>query len=161
MHQINSTVQAQREWIENYFQCPKEYYFVVERKRDRVREGLTSLLDFDDKKLSAQWGRLIIRPGSLAAIETGLLMLRLAFDIFCLSEVWGTVLANNVRMLAFVESLGFEQHETITISVNGETHEGFKVILTKQRWQSFDKKVIRPAHDRSQIDCNPLGERNR
>lgn len=88
MHPITRTVEAQRAWLEEYFLRPDEYYFVIQRRHDQKREGLTGLLDFDNTNHSAQWGRLVLRPGSLAAADTALLMLRLAFDVFSLRTVW-------------------------------------------------------------------------
>jgi RimJ/RimL family protein N-acetyltransferase len=145
MHRIERTVQAQREWLENYFQRPNEYYFLIERMQDHSREGLTSLLDFDEKHESAQWGRLILRPGSLGAAETALFVLKLAFDTFGLNEVWGPVLAGNAPMIAYVKSLGFECRETVSVPVDGKMVEGIRAVLARDRWSSFEEKVTETA----------------
>jgi RimJ/RimL family protein N-acetyltransferase len=144
MHRIDSTVEAQREWLERYFQRPNEYYFVIERKRDRNQEGLTSLLDFDGKKGSAQWGRFILRPGSFSAIEATLLTLELAFGMFGLNEVWGVALLENVHLIAFCDLFGFQRSESATLNVDGELRTGTKGVLTKERWEALGKRVGRP-----------------
>jgi RimJ/RimL family protein N-acetyltransferase len=141
MHQIDRTVEAQRQWLQRYFERPNEYYFVIERRRDRRREGLTGLLDFDDKAHSAQWGRLVLRPGSLAAAEAALLTFRVAFETFRLDEIWGIAVAENTRMIAYVESVGFEHRERLTVQLDGQVVEGRKHVLTKSRWNLHEKEV--------------------
>jgi RimJ/RimL family protein N-acetyltransferase len=141
MHEIERTVEAQRAWLEEYFARPNEYYFVIQRKQDQEREGLTSLLDFDQANRSAQWGRLILRPGSFAAAETALLMLQLAFDTFGLDEVWGIAVAGNTQMIAYAESFGFEDRERVVVELDGRVVEGIKHVLTKRRWKMYEKKV--------------------
>jgi RimJ/RimL family protein N-acetyltransferase len=155
MHQIDRTVEAQRRYLEEYYQRPNEYYFVVERRKDRRQEGLMSLLDFDDKGHSAQWGRLILRPDSCAAAETALLTLQLAFDTFDLDEVWGTAVSENTQMIAYVESLGFEDQGSVLIHLDGRAVDGRKHVLTKDRWKMYEKKVseiARVAADRLQTN---------
>jgi RimJ/RimL family protein N-acetyltransferase len=145
MHEIERTVQAQRAWLEEYFARPNEYYFVIQRKHDQKREGLTSLLDFNQANRSAQWGRLILRPGSFAAAETALLMLQLAFDTFDLDEVWGTAVSENTQMIAYVESLGFEDRGSVLIQLDGRAVGGRKHVLTKARWKVYENKVRESA----------------
>jgi RimJ/RimL family protein N-acetyltransferase len=145
MHWIDRSVEAQRKWLERYFERPNEYYFVVQRKNDGNREGLTGLLDFDERHRSAQWGRVVLRPGSLAAAEMALLILRLCFDIFRLSEVWGVTLAENTQMISYVESCGFEPRELITVHVDGKARDGAKHVLTADRWREFEEKVSQVA----------------
>lgn len=141
MHQISRDVEAQREFLEAYFQRPNEYYFVVERIEDRKREGLTRLLDFDNENQSAQWGSIILRPGSFAAIETALLVLKVAFDILPLREVWGVTLNDNRRMIRYVESIGFERRDSVAVQFDCRVVEATKHVLTRDRWARYEKKT--------------------
>ena len=145
MNQIERSVEAQRRWLEDHFSRPDDYYFVVERKKDLRREGLLGLLDFDHTNHSAQWGRFIMQPGSLAASEAALLTTRLAFGMFDLNEIWGTVLKDNRAMASYLESLGFHNRETVTMSVNGKMLEQTKYVLTKDRWKEFESKITKLA----------------
>lgn len=145
MHQIDRRVEAQRKWLEKYFERPNEYYFVVERKKDGRREGLTCLLNVDAENQSAESGRMVLRPGSLAAPETALCVLRLAFDTFAVHEVWGIALQENKRVLAFNKRLGFERREIVPIQINGKTHSGIRCALTRDRWRAFEKEVTEIA----------------
>jgi len=145
MNQIERTAEAQRRWLEDYFRRPDDYYFVVERRKDLRREGLLGLLDFDHINHSAQWGRFIMQPGSLAASEAALLTTRLAFGMFDLNEIWGTVLKDNRPMASYLESLGFQNRETVLLSVNGEMLEQDKYVLTRDRWKDFESKITKLA----------------
>jgi RimJ/RimL family protein N-acetyltransferase len=145
MHQIDRTIEAQREWLERYFLRPNEYYFLVERKKDRRREGLAGLLNIDVANHSAESGRMILRPDSLAAPETALCLLRLAFETFGLHEVWGIVLRENKRTLAFNQKLGFERREIVPVQLEGKVCEGIRNVLTRDRWMTFEKEITKIA----------------
>jgi RimJ/RimL family protein N-acetyltransferase len=147
MNDIDRTIEAQQAWLQDYFQSPQMYYFVVERNKDRRPEGLARLLDFDDANLSVQWGSLILRPGSLAASETALLILTLAFDKFGVEEVWGVPLKSNKRMIAYIEALGFEQREIVPVPFDGQVVDGTRHVLTKDRWRNFENKVRENARN--------------
>jgi len=141
MSDIERSIEAQRKWLENYLQSAQVYYFVVERKMDRRPEGLARLLDFDAIDRSVQWGSLILRPDSLAAAETAVLILNLAFNTLDVNKVWGVPLRANKRMIAYIESLGFEQEEIISVPVDGKMLDGTRHVLTKDRWKNFEKKA--------------------
>jgi RimJ/RimL family protein N-acetyltransferase len=145
MHQIDRSIEAQREWLEKYFLRPNEYYFVVERKKDGRREGLACLLNVDVENHSAESGRMILRPASLAATETALCLLRFAFDTFAIHEVWGIALQENKRILAFNQRLGFERREIVPVQIDGKTHRGIRCVLTRDRWTAFEKEVTEIA----------------
>jgi RimJ/RimL family protein N-acetyltransferase len=134
LHRIDGSEQAQRRYIEQYLRTPGEYYFVVERVFDGRPEGLTALVDVDHDTRSAQWGRTILRPCSLAAPDMVLLILQLAFDVFGLDHVWGWSFAENARMMMFSKALGFE-HQATSVMVDGALRQGFKAVLTRERWQ--------------------------
>ena len=134
MHPIERSVEAQRAFLEAYFHTPDDYYFVVERTRDRRREGLTGLLGFDAGRKSAEWGRHILRPDSLAAAESALLVFSLAFERFALEEIWGIVLASNRRMLAYAESCGLKRRRMLEMRIDGAPREACEVVLTRAQW---------------------------
>jgi RimJ/RimL family protein N-acetyltransferase len=145
MHPITRTIEAQQEYLKGYFQRLDDYYFVVERRHDRMKEGLVSLYEFDHLRHSAQWGRLILRPESFAAPEMALLSFRLAFDIFSLSEVWCVALSDNFRMISFAEKCGFEREGVSKVILEDKVHDGIRYVLTKDRWGSLEKKVAEVA----------------
>jgi RimJ/RimL family protein N-acetyltransferase len=141
MNQIERTLASQQKWLEEYFQRSNDYYFVVERNKDKRREGMVGIYDFDHSSNSAQWGRVILVPGSLAAAEAALLSFTVAFGTFDLSEVWGVVLSENKPMHGYVQSLGFERLAPVSLVLDGKEVEGIKYVLTKERWKNFENEI--------------------
>src|SRR5262249_23599995 len=78
IHRTSPDVGAQRDWLERYFARPDDYYFIVERRRDGVAEGTLGIYDLagapDARR--AEWGRWVLRHGSLAAPESAWLVYR-------------------------------------------------------------------------------------
>lgn len=141
MKPIVGSVEAQTAFLEDYFRTPDDYYFVVERNDNRQREGLTGLLKFDEQRKSAEWGRHILLPDSLAAAESALLVLRLGFDRFRLDEIWGIVRTTNKRMISYSESCGFTRRRVVQIPVGGETRDFFEYVLTRARWPAAQSSL--------------------
>ena len=134
----------------------------MERRHDHRREGLTGLLGFDAARKSAEWGRHILRPDSLAAAESALLLFRLAFEHFELDEVWGTILAGNKRMIAYAESCGLKRRRTLQIPVAGEPRDALELVLTRARWlatQGSLDELARMAGSLSDAKRRALEER--
>jgi len=141
LNPIVRSVEAQQAFLEDYFQTPDDYYFVIERKANRHREGLTGLLAFDDQRKSAEWGRHILRPNSLAAPESALLVFRLAFEWFYLDEVWGTVLTSNKRMISYTESCGLTRRRAMQIPVGGVMRDAFEYVLPRAQWPATQSSL--------------------
>ena len=142
LHPITRTIEAQLAFLDRYFERPDDYYFVIQRKEDSRKEGLAGLLDFDMGKRSAQWGRLILRPGSLAAAETALMMLRIAFNRFALTEVWGTVLPTNAPMVAYLKSLGFKHRSGLKMDFGDSLRDADEYVLPASQWPALERKLI-------------------
>jgi RimJ/RimL family protein N-acetyltransferase len=145
LHPITRTVEAQQAFLDKYFERPGDYYFVIQRKDISKKEGLTGLLDFDMNKQSAQWGRLILRPGSFAAAETALMMLRLAFDKFLLNEVWGTVHLTNAPMIAYLKSLGFARRSGLQMAIGDTLCDADEYVLTASQWPDLETRLTEIA----------------
>src|SRR5262245_30670098 len=101
-----STVSEQVDWLERYFERDGDYYFVIETADAAWREGLVGVYDVDARERSAEWGRWVIEPGSSAAIESALLVYRLAFDQLALERVSCRTLSENASVVAFHDSCG-------------------------------------------------------
>ena len=69
---INSTsprVSDQVVWLNKYFDRLGDWYFVIIDNRNGQREGLVGIYEFNRTLRVAEWGRWVLRPGSLAAVE--------------------------------------------------------------------------------------------
>ena len=69
IHSTSSRVEDQIAWIERYFERPGDWYFTIVDRASNQREGTVGIYDYDEKAREAEWGRWIVRPGSLAAVE--------------------------------------------------------------------------------------------
>jgi RimJ/RimL family protein N-acetyltransferase len=145
MREIDRSVQAQREWIARYFERPDEYYFVIERKGTQTREALSCLLTPSLKDRSIEWGRFITRPGSRSGIESAIFMHWVAFDILDFDRIWGDLLVDNAKVLAYSKSILHEPGERIQLSMNGRVVEAVRCGITRERWRIVEKQLTDKA----------------
>lgn len=111
IHKISSDVKVQEAWIEKYLEREGDYYFVVENRLTREREGLIGFYDVLDGK--AEWGRWVIRKDSLAAVESVDLLYQIAFEKVGLKELYCRTLALNTAVVSFHNSIGEHTREVI------------------------------------------------
>src|ERR1700733_7831815 len=87
LHPIPPRLDDQLAWLARYYERPGDYYFVVERRDSGAAEGVISIYDIDPLGESGEWGRWILKPGSLAAVESAWLIYRCAFEQLGLQRV--------------------------------------------------------------------------
>lgn len=102
IHAIDADVTKQEKWIEDYFTREDDYYFVIENILTRIPEGLIGLYDIKGGK--AEWGRWVIKKGSLAAVESVDLICQVAFDKLGLKEIYSRTIENNQAVVSFHNS---------------------------------------------------------
>ena len=107
LHATNSNIQDQLDWLSIYYLRSNDYYFMVERIDTSAREGLISLYDVEAEGLKqGEWGRWILKSGSLAAVESVFLIYKFAFEILHLDAVYCRTVAVNARVVSFHDSCG-------------------------------------------------------
>lgn len=99
IHEIPRDVSIQEEWIEEYFKREGDYYFVIENKITGDKEGLISIYHIENEK--AEWGRWIIKKGSMSAIESVDLIYKTAFGKLGLEELFCRTIKENESVVAF------------------------------------------------------------
>lgn len=105
---------AQRAWLARYYERAGDYYFVIEQLRSGEPEGLISLYDIDlEERGAGEWGRWILRPSSLAAIESAWLIYRFAFDDLDLRCVYCRTVADNAAVVSFHDSCGIAERRVL------------------------------------------------
>lgn len=104
IHTISRDIELQKKWIKKYFETPDDYYFVIENRITGRSEGLISFYNVEDGK--AEWGRWVIKKGSLAAVESVYLIYRIAFEQIGLKELYCCTIADNLSVVSFHESIG-------------------------------------------------------
>lgn len=122
IHAGDGDVEAQRRWLRAYEERPGDYYFIVEALARGEPEGLISVYDVADDPSAAdahcaEWGRWLLRPGSLAAVESAWLVYRVAFDRLGLPAVCCRTLSANTRVVSFHDSCGIDTRRLLPAHV--------------------------------------------
>lgn len=104
IHSISSDPALQEEWIRKYFERDNDYYFIIENRFSREAEGLISFYNVENRK--AEWGRWVIKKGSLAASESVDLLYQIAFEKAGLQELYCRTVAENISVVGFHDSIG-------------------------------------------------------
>ncbi|HET8585454.1 MAG TPA: GNAT family N-acetyltransferase [Casimicrobiaceae bacterium] len=139
-----TTVAEQRDWLARYYERHGDYYFVVEVRRDRGREGLVGVYDADGGM--AEWGRFVLEPGSIAAVETALLVYDVAFDDLGLERLRCRTLAANARVVAFHDSCGLVRMPgEVTITHDGVPARAIEHWMTRDAWPGARERMARLA----------------
>jgi RimJ/RimL family protein N-acetyltransferase len=109
LNPISPSIADQQRWLADYFKREGDYYFVIERIFGDRPEGLISLYDLSPQDGSAEWGRWIVAPSSLSAIESVVLLMDFAFEKMRLRKVYSYTVAENKATNSFHDSCGFRQ----------------------------------------------------
>lgn len=106
LHEISPRVEDQVSWLERYFARPDDYYFIVEDADSGERHGTIGIYDIEDNASGAQWGRWILKHGSIAALESAWLICEAGFSKLGLASLSSRTLVENPRVVSFHDSFG-------------------------------------------------------
>ena len=136
LHPIPPDVEQQRQWLCSYFERENDYYFVVENRESRERHGLVGIYNIDPIVQTGEWGRWILRPGSFAAVESALLVYRLAFEHLQLRSIYCITVADNLTVVLFHDSCGLARAASLPrhFELAGVTYDGVKQVCTQANW---------------------------
>lgn len=143
LHATSSKIEDQLAWTQKYFDRPGDWYFIVE-KNDGMPEGAISIYNFDDERNDAEWGRWILRKGSLAAVESAALIYEVGFDTLKLKSMYTHTEEDNKPVVSFHSSLGSTEHGLV-IGPEGERwieHRMDSSLWSKKRSLLADKIAI-------------------
>ena len=138
-------VEDQLAWLARYYERPGDYYFVIERLSTGAAEGLIGLYDIEDGE--AEWGRWLLKPGSLAAVESAALIYRCAFEQLGLDAVCCRTLAANERVVSFHDSCGITERRLLSehVELRGERLDAVEHRLTREAWGAIDARLTQLA----------------
>jgi RimJ/RimL family protein N-acetyltransferase len=143
VHEVSPRVEDQVAWIESYFQRPGDYYFIVEDANGAEPHGTIGLYDMSLEPRFAEWGRWILRRGSMAALESAWLIHEAGFSTLRLDTLCSRTLAENAAVVSFHDSFGacrgavLEQHFVV---------RGNPKTAIEHRIQSADWPSLRARH---------------
>ncbi len=147
IHPTSPDVADQEAWLDRYFVREGDYYFVVEQKASGEREGLAGIYNVNAEGTCAEWGRWILRPGSMGAIESALLVYTVAFEQLGLEEVYCRTMIENKQAVSFHRSCGLEERTILPkyLRVGMNEYDAIEQYLTRARWQFCRHKLSRHA----------------
>jgi RimJ/RimL family protein N-acetyltransferase len=106
LHEISPRVEDQVAWLERYFARSDEYYFIVEDVDSAERHGTIGIYDVERKGASAEWGRWILKQGSMAALESAWLVYEAGFAKLGLEVLSSRTLVENPHVVSFHDTFG-------------------------------------------------------
>lgn len=156
LHQIDLSIAAQEAYLDRYYGRPGDYYFVVENRATHTPEGLIGVYDIvPGPPSTAEWGRWIIQPGSLAGVESALLIYRVAFGLLGLDEVYARTIVENTAVVSFHDSSGLERRGVLKghVRIGDQQFDCVEHVLTRSRWPEVEANLAR----RSELIGRRLG----
>jgi RimJ/RimL family protein N-acetyltransferase len=147
IHRGATDLRSQQQWLEQYFRRVGDYYFVIENRGTSQPEGTVGIYDLDPVGGTAEWGRWIVRSGSLAALESACLVYSAAFDLLDLEAVYCRTILENKSALAFQDSFGVERTRILPrhFERNGRWLDAVEGRLTRVRWNSLRETTLAKA----------------
>lgn len=136
LHRGAADVPAQERWLRAYFERSGDYYFVIEHRLTGIREGTAGIYNADTDGRQAEWGRWILRRGSLAAVESACLVYRLGFETLGFDAMYCRTIAENTSALAFHDSFGVKRVNRLPryFEHEGRHLDAVEGRLTRERW---------------------------
>lgn len=147
LHGGAANTSQQLDWLARYYERAGDYYFVVERRDTQSPEGLIALYDLDTQTQRAEWGRWILKPQSLAAVESAWLIYRAAFEVLGLQGVYCRTVADNQAVVSFHDSCGLTDRERLTaqFQLGDETLDAIEHRLSREAWPAVGAQLERLA----------------
>jgi RimJ/RimL family protein N-acetyltransferase len=136
LHPVPPDIEQQRRWLRSYFERQNDYYFVVENRDSRNRHGLVGIYNIDPVVQTGEWGRWILRPGSFAAVETALLVYRVAFEYLQLRSIYCITVADNLPVVSFHDSCGLARAAFLPrdFELAGVRYDAVKQVCVHENW---------------------------
>ena len=140
-------VEEQRDWIARQRERPGDYYFAVESIAGRQTQGFVGLYDVTESegKKFAEWGRWILEPRSLAAMESAYLIYCFGFDDLCLDEIFCRSVRDNEQVLNFHDRFGLERGALLPrhYSMHGRHYDAVEHRISAERFGELRHELAR------------------
>lgn len=135
----------QIKWLEIYSQSNSQLYYKIRNEKSSKFEGLISLYSIDSENLTAEWGRWVLSPDSLAAVESARLIYHLAFDVLNLDSVYCRTLATNKSVLSFHDSCSpiSSEYESRAFVVDGVEFPAYRKTFHKSQWETLNSYLTK------------------
>ncbi|ABQ27355.1 GNAT family N-acetyltransferase [Geotalea uraniireducens] len=143
LHAGSNRIEDQLAWLNLYYARTNDYYFVLERRDNGAAEGVVSIYDIDPQAKTGEWGRWILKEGSLAAIECAWLIYRVVFEILNLDSVHCRTVADNVKVVSFHDSCGISERRLLPqhFEIRGLRFDAVEHCLDRTGWNCIVRRL--------------------
>lgn len=143
LHATAPDLQAQRQWLAAYEARDGDCYFVIEALADGSPQGLIAVYDIDPATRCGEWGRWMLLPGSMAAIESAWLVYRLAFETLGLAEVYCRTVADNQAVVSFHDSchIGRRRLLPAVFELAGQRFDAVEHRVAADAWPALSARL--------------------
>ena len=152
VHEISPLVEDQIAWLERYFLRPDDYYFIVEDADTGQPQGTIGVYDVAQNASAAEWGRWILKRGSMAALESAWLIYEAGFSKLHLASLFSRTLVDNPQVVSFHDSFGASRFTVLEghILVRGERKSAIEHRIRAADWPALRARhystISRLAH---------------
>ncbi|BCS55002.1 GNAT family N-acetyltransferase [Geobacter sp. SVR] len=143
LHASSNRIEDQLAWFSRYYDRANDYYFVLERRDNGAAEGVVSIYDIDQKAKTGEWGRWILKTGSLGAVECSWLIYRVAFESLKLDAVYCRTVADNVNVMSFHDSCGILKRRLLPqhLELNGLCLDAVEHYVDHPGWDCIEHRL--------------------
>ena len=143
LHSTSDKPEDQRAWLLDYYLRPGDFYFAVESIHSGITEGLVSIYGVDNIKSEGEWGRWILKPKSLAAVESAWLIYKCAFEILMLNEVYCRTVASNFSVVSFHDSCNIANRTILSahFKLGGKVADAIEHRVNLQEWGALNLQL--------------------
>ena len=148
INKISENLEDQITWLNEYNIRPNDYYFAIENKFTSEIEGFISIYNLT--KDNGEWGRWVIKSGSLSSVESFSLIHEIGFNILHLEEIFSITVANNLKVIKFHEQMGAEKSEYIEnyYLKDSEYLPGIKFTLSRELFFAKSAPIVKIKSER-------------
>ncbi|HUA67543.1 MAG TPA: GNAT family protein [Candidatus Saccharimonadales bacterium] len=138
-------VTAQEAWLQRYFERDDDYYFIVE-SLSGIPLGTHGIYNVNGT--SAERGRHIMRPETMAGVPSAVLSADWAFGKMGLRELQSWVVATNSEVLSLHRKSGFKEIGRIAAAqvIDGKPADKVEFLFTAVEWKKRRDRVLPLAH---------------
>lgn len=143
LHASSASIDDQLAWLAQYYQRAGDYYFVLERTDNGQAEGVIAVYDIDAASASGEWGRWILQPGSMAAVESARLIYQCAFEQLQMQAVYCRTVAENAKVVSFHDSCGISTRRTLPahFTLGGKAYDAVEHRVSAAEWPELNQRL--------------------
>lgn len=147
LHPSSNRLEDQLAWFARYYERENDFYFVIEKRVGDAPEGVIAIYDVDPNTRCGEWGRWILKPASLAAVESTYLIYRTAFELLDMESVYCRTVADNEKVVSFHDSCGIAERRTLLrhFELGGRTLDAVEHRLSRTLWKEIEPRLFKLA----------------